>query len=355
MRQHVNGFDVIRLLASLLVLWSHQHALMGLPEPTVTVLQASIGGLGLFIFFAVSGYLNTTSASRHRSAAAFLFNRALRIYPALVVCVAFTVVLGVLLAGDKGAFLSSKLLSYVAKNSTLLFGVRTNVPGVFEQSPFPGALNGSLWSLPYEVKLYIVLAFSLAAARYNLRLPIFVFLTAALIAALSTAGLLPPLPEGNWWLFSAFFVAGSMVSAIQSFAGLPSAIGTLFVAALAFAILGNYLLMWQLLLVAVVILVGCASFPMWLRPPLDLSYGVFLYAFPIQQVSTMLFADFWPALAFSAMITFAMALLSALFIERYALKLKGRNPEQLISLIWPGQRKHQAAGPQNDNADALKN
>jgi peptidoglycan/LPS O-acetylase OafA/YrhL len=89
MRQHANGFDLFRLAAAVLVLWSHQHALMGLPEPTVAVLQGSIGGLGLYIFFAVSGYLNTISASRHRSMLVFLFNRALRIYPALAVCTAF--------------------------------------------------------------------------------------------------------------------------------------------------------------------------------------------------------------------------------------------------------------------------
>ena len=136
MRQHANAFDLVRLLAAVLVLWSHQHGLMGLPEPTGAILQAGAGGLGLYIFFAVSGYLNTISAGHHKSVAVFLFNRALRIYPALAVCTAFTVVLGLFVASDLQAFLSTKLISYVAKNTTLLFGVRTSVPGVFEHSPF---------------------------------------------------------------------------------------------------------------------------------------------------------------------------------------------------------------------------
>jgi peptidoglycan/LPS O-acetylase OafA/YrhL len=332
MRQHANGFDLIRLIAAVLVLWSHQHALMGLPQPTVAVLQGSIGGLGLYVFFAVSGYLNTISASRHRSMPVFLFNRVLRIYPALAVCTAFTVVLGAIVASDLRTFLSPNILSYLAKNTTLLFDVRTSVPGVFEQSPFPGALTGSLWSLPYEVKIYIVLAVCLAAARYNLVVPVVVFASATLIAVLSAIGILPAIPVGNWWIiFSTLFLAGSMVAATQSIVRLPLSIGALIAVALAFGGLGQQLLMWQLLLAAIVIAVGCVHLPKRLRLPLDLSYGVFLYAFPIHQVSTMLFTSFWLALAFSVVVTFTLALLSAVFIERPALNLKGINPARLIS------------------------
>jgi peptidoglycan/LPS O-acetylase OafA/YrhL len=342
-RQHANSFDLVRLLAAVLVLWSHQYGLMGLSEPTAAVLQIGAGGLGLYIFFAVSGYLNTISAEHHRSVAVFLFNRALRIYPALAVCTAFTVVLGLFAANDLQAFLGTKLISYIAKNTTLLFGIRTSVPGVFEHSPFPGALNGSLWSLPYEVKMYIVLALALAVARYNLLLPVVVFVSASLIAALSVLDVLPAPAEGNWWInFSTLFFTGSMVAAARSFVGLPIAVGALIAVAAAFASLGQYSLMCQLLLVAVVIVVGCIRLPKWLRPPLDLSYGVYLYAFPVQQISTMLFADFWPALAFSAVITFALALLSALFVDRPALTLKDLDPTRLISSIWTRANRHTA-------------
>jgi len=330
LRQHGNAFDHIRLVAAGLVLWSHQHALMGMGEPFVGVLGASYGGLGVYIFFAVSGYLNTASLAQRRSIQVYLFNRALRIYPALAACVVFTVILGFVVATDRDAYLSIRLLSYIAKNVTLLSGVKMGVPGVFEGNAFPQALNGSLWTLPYEVKMYVALAVCLALARYNLALPIIVFAGGCVVALLGTAGLLPVLPRAEFWvIFSILFLAGCAVAAAKSFAGLPLAIGALVAVALAFAGSGEQLLAWLLLLTAIVIAVGSITLPRRLRLPLDLSYGLYLYAFPIQQLSATLFTGFWPALAFSAVMTFALALMSALFIERYALRLKNR-----VAIPW---------------------
>jgi peptidoglycan/LPS O-acetylase OafA/YrhL len=241
--------------------------------------------------------------------------------------------LGLVVATDLHAFVSHKLLSYIAKNTTLFFGVKTGVPGVFEGSPFPEALNGSLWSLPYEVKMYVVLALCLAATRYNLAAPIIVFTGAAVITGF---GILPTLPEVSYWIaFSTLFLAGSFMAAVQVFAGLPVAIIALAVVALVFAGLGEYVLTWELLLTATVIATGCMTLPKWLRPPVDLSYGIYLYAFPVQQLSAMLFVDFWFALAFSAVITFTLALMSALFIERHALRLKAKLP----FLEWSGMMR----------------
>jgi peptidoglycan/LPS O-acetylase OafA/YrhL len=342
LRQHTNAFDLIRLGAASLVLWSHQHAIMGLHEPFVDVLGASYGGLGVYIFFAVSGYLNTQSLAQHRSVQVFLLNRALRIYPALAACVAFTVVLGFLVASDRHAYVGIKLVSYIVKNVTLFSGVKMGIPGVFESNAFPEALNGSLWTLPYEVRMYVVLALCLVAARYNLALPLIVFAGAGIITILGTVGLVPALPRSNFWVvFSTMFLAGSVVAGAQAFAGLPVAIGALAAIALAFAGVGEKILAWQLLLTAVVIAVGCIALPKRLRLPLDLSYGIYLYAFPVQQLGATLFTDFWPALAFSTVVTFALALMSALFIERYALRLKNHP----IVLRFAGRPAHRPVAP----------
>jgi peptidoglycan/LPS O-acetylase OafA/YrhL len=58
-----------------------------------------------------------------------------------------------------------------------------------------------------------------------------------------------------------------------------------------------------------------------------------LYAFPVQQLSAMLFTDFWTALLFSTLVTVLLATLSAVLIERYALRLKNRT-----AISWPAKK-----------------
>jgi peptidoglycan/LPS O-acetylase OafA/YrhL len=86
----------------------------------------------------------------------------------------------------------------------------------------------------------------------------------------------------------------SAVAVAKSFVGLPAAIGALAAIALAFAGVGEALRAWPLLLTAIVIAVGSITLPKRPQLPLDLSYGLYLYAFPIQQLSATLFTDFWP-------------------------------------------------------------
>ena len=118
---------------------------MGLPEPMVKVLGHSFGGLGVLIFFAISGYLNTLSVVRHKSMLRFLVSRGLRIYPGLAVCVLFTVTLGAFFAPDIKSYFNYQLLSFVGKNITLFFGYKGGVAGgVFTGNAYPDLLNGSL-------------------------------------------------------------------------------------------------------------------------------------------------------------------------------------------------------------------
>lgn len=315
LRQHSNSFDFIRLFAAGLVVWSHQHALMGLPEPTAGVLHTSFGGLGVFIFFAISGYLNTLSVARHKSMLTFLVSRGLRIYPGLVVCILFTVTLGAFLVSDVRYF-NYQLLSFIGKNITLFFGQKAGVAGgVFTGNVYPDALNGSLWTLAYEVKMYVLLAICFAAFRFKPNAPLII--SACGIFVISFSGL------GYYWLqFGALFLAGCLVASFQLLTSLRAGLAALIVLSCLFAVIGNVLLALYLLLAALVILIGGLRLPEALRLPLDLSYGIYIYAFPIQQLSAMLTSNFWIALLFSTTATLILALLSTLFIELPAQRLK---------------------------------
>ena len=81
-----NNIDFIRIIAALFVLYSHQHALMGLPEPSVLGAH-SLGGFGVLVFFSISGFLVAQSWHADPSFYRFALKRMLRIWPAMAVAV----------------------------------------------------------------------------------------------------------------------------------------------------------------------------------------------------------------------------------------------------------------------------
>ena len=110
------------------------------------------------MFFALSGFLVCGSLVRCRTLGTFLALRVLRLFPALVV----ETVLSALVIGP--VFTSLPLNSYFEDPSflgyfTSLVGVvKYKLPGVFTTNPFPVYVNGQLWTLPYELYCYILLA-----------------------------------------------------------------------------------------------------------------------------------------------------------------------------------------------------
>ena len=159
-RRRYGGFDVWRIGAALGVVLTHSFALTGhfedRPHVSVGGWTLAFGNIGVAVFFTISGFLVSMSLDRSRSTWAFLRNRIVRIYPALIVVVLLTTfVLGPLVTTLPlfDYFHNRQTVAYVAYNSTLLMGVKHYLPGVFDGGP----VNASLWSLPYEVWAYILL------------------------------------------------------------------------------------------------------------------------------------------------------------------------------------------------------
>jgi len=107
------------------------------------------------MFFVISGFLIAASLQRN-SVQGYLASRALRILPALIVCVGLsTFVLGPLLTTSADYWRNPQTWQYFTHNATL-HRAEFFLPGVFEQLPRT-AINGSLWTLPIEAQLYIAL------------------------------------------------------------------------------------------------------------------------------------------------------------------------------------------------------
>lgn len=140
-----------------MVLYGHSFVLLGLREP-LFMSWLPLGPLGVFIFFTISGYLVSESWDRDPHLLRFFQRRLLRILPGLAVCVLLTVgVLGPLLTTLPLAdyFSNPHTLGYLR---TIGLYITYYLPGVFDGNRYPNAVNGSLWSLPVEFLMYIVVA-----------------------------------------------------------------------------------------------------------------------------------------------------------------------------------------------------
>ncbi len=152
-----NSFDLLRLFAACLVLYSHQHVLLGMTEPQLFGWN-TLGGVGVSVFFFLSGLLVWSSWMRDPHWKRYFIRRSLRIFPGLWLVVILSVfVLGPWLTTLPLAeyFQVDQTKRYL---STAALIVRQGLPGVFADNPYPHALNGSLWTLPVEFFCYVLVA-----------------------------------------------------------------------------------------------------------------------------------------------------------------------------------------------------
>ncbi len=322
-----NNFNLIRLIAAWLVIYSHSWAITGSAGADLVgmlTLQKSAGALAVDVFFLISGFLVAASVQRN-SLRAFLLARALRIYPALMVCVMLTVcILGPLLTTAPDYWGDAKTWRYLWANASL-WRAEFWLPGVFETLPRT-AVNGSLWTLPIEGRLYLVLMLAglsgmLAPRRY---LPAW---TLAMVAAGAFASLRAPLPEHLSYLIwvTAFFITGTLGWVYRERIRLsPWPLAALLVGAAALRGTQGFSLAYFALIAYGTLYIGLVP-----RLPVieknDLSYGLYLYGWPMQQLALLAGAA---SILTNTLAATALALLCAaaswFLVEKPALHWKRR-------------------------------
>ena len=158
-----NNFKIIRLLAAFLVLTGHAYILTGPPAPVL--LFSATQRLGIIIFFTVGGYLITESWERDPHYIRYLIKRIFRIFPALIACIFLTVfVFGpVLSTRTIRQYFSDRSVWDYLKNIFLY--VTYTLPGVFNENPVSSVINGSLWSLPVEFFMYLLIPLLCTAGK----------------------------------------------------------------------------------------------------------------------------------------------------------------------------------------------
>ena len=334
-----NNFDALRVMAALMVIHGHGWVLAGDAGPGLWGVPFARAGLD--VFFSVSGYLVTGSWENGPRLGRFLGKRALRIMPGLAACVLLTVaVLGpaaTLL--PLGAYLgSSGTWRYLAN---IAFYNELYLPGVFTGLREGGAVNGSLWSLLPEALCYLTVPILALLPR---RPAVLAILAAGiggygvyLFYGHTGAGpALYALDLKYAFVEVPFFFIGSMLRLLEARLGerLWRADLCLLLFAANFMVSswfdwGNLPLEW-FSLPYMAIAFGRMSLPGLRRVGRfgDLSYGLYLYAFPVQQlVLAKLPGLHWPVLTCVAL-TVPLAFLSWHLVERPALRWRTRSAAQ---------------------------
>lgn len=322
----------MRLMAASMVFWSHQFPISGLPEPSVPHV-GSVGGLAVFFFFAISGYLNSQSILRSKSSAEFLVSRSFRIFPGLMVCMGLSVFLGAFVTSlpladyfvpSQGFNGRDAPFSFLWRNSTLFFGLDYSLPGVFQSSLSFKAMAGPIWTLPEEAKLYIFLAIIAFCARFSPR--VMGAAVALAIGGFAVAGIwyeLTPVWLTHKGLTCAIvFASGAGVALVERCTSKMIALAAFGAISLLLLVCGQIDTMALVVIAPLCVLLNDIPLPSWTAPKLDISYGVYLYAFPSQQVTAGIFPEFWSTGLFAFALTVTFGILSAAYVEQPMLRYR---------------------------------
>jgi len=302
-----NHFTLLRLVLAIIVVGVHSFTLLvPLPERASIHWAEVLGELAVSGFFAVSGCLISASWTRSPNFGAYILKRVLRIYPgylaAGMVCAFGFAALGV---PDVRAYYANLSLPKYALDLLRLTMIQT--PGAFAANPDP-YLNGSSWTILMEFWCYLLVpVVALAGAK---RVPRIIGLLLGIFLTLYALQLF--WPHGGWWapdhdstwhelriplpilwqgrwprLLSAFWAGAAFITYrdriphCKTWAAICT--GALLAASfreslflLLWPICGSYLLFWFAWHPKI-------RSPKWMERQ-DLSYGTYLYAFPVQQV-----------------------------------------------------------------------
>lgn len=331
---------LLRMIAALLVLAGHSIVLVGPKagwrDPVHEFMPATYTHLlGVMMFFVISGYLITLSWLRRPELPRFLLARVLRLWPALIA----NVVLLALVVGPivtrlpRGTYFSEgdafgTAYQYVYRNASLL-EMHWFLPGVFTTNPVQRYVNGSLWTIPIEALMYgCVALLGLAGILRRRWLAVAVIVLACSVWVLWPAftGKVPT--GGTAWLgriLMGLFGAGSLFCLLRRY--LPVSTGMMIVV-VAVCVLQRHSLHARpfLWLAVAYVTIWLAYVPRLPTIPkrMDLSYGTYLWAFPMQQIVLLSgLRNPWLLSAVTTPIVLVIAAASWWLMEKPVLSLKG--------------------------------
>jgi len=340
-----NNFNLIRFISAFLVLYSHSYPLTGSHSDPLERYGVSFGDLAVNIFFVTSGFLVAGSLATRKNIGIFLYARILRIMPGLTASMLFCVFVVGVLYTEKSLFAyfsSPATYDYLFSNTTLVVkALQWGLPGVFIDNPYKITVNGSIWTLPWELKMYLLLTV--------VSLPVYLppqfrlhekWLTLA-VSALGVVSILVYLVlimknqhlEHPGIRFLGMFFIGATFYVMRHRIPISHGIALL-MALMLFYLRGNPFVFKLFLTVSIgylCIYLAYTTCPILLRFNRigDYSYGIYIYAFPVQQAISASYPgiDVSEMTVLAMLVTLPLSIASWHFIEKPFLDVKKRHEE----------------------------
>ena len=334
-----NALNAWRLILASGVILQHSWPLTG--RELATPFTGLLTQVWVDAFFVVSGFLITGSWMNNPRLREYAAARLLRIFPGLWVClliVAFVAApIGAALSG--GSLRLSSQIAYVLNNG-LLNIFYTGIDGTPQGVPWPGVWDGPIWTLIFELLCYIAVAVLgvVGLLRRRWTIPIVFAVSVAGSAVVGYPVMQVETVPQMVLRFAVVFSAGALIYQFRD--RIPARWWVVLVCVglvIALGLLPNYRVFAALPLAYAVIVSGA----LMKRPQLrnDLSYGMYIYAWPVQQLlaaAGLVWLD--PRLFFlvATLCTVPLAAFSWFVVERQAMKLKRRVRKKEFAESAPG-------------------
>ena len=330
---HRNNFDFLRFLFASLVIITHSYALLGQIQldPLNRITGRAFSDLAVCGFFVISGFLTHQSLERSSSLMSFLRKRFVRVYPGLIAVLLLSVfVLGpVYTTLPPATYFGTKDTWIYLFSNLFLLPMAKDLPGVFSDN-FETAVNGSLWTLRYEVLFYTALClfFKTPLVIKRRLFPLLFIALAISHLLLKLEYIQPPAAlAGHLFYFTslgAYFSAGMTLSLFTDRLFNHKKL-VFFTTAGIFATSSLFMQQELFLFALVSFPVMVITFGYLYKPFLhfsrytgDISYGTYIYAFPLQQALIVMVPSFTPASLIlpSLLLSWLFGLLSWHFVEK---------------------------------------
>lgn len=339
--EHEKAFGFLRLLFASLVIIAHCHETAdgsNINEPLHRLFGTiSLGTISVYGFFIISGYLITSSFSNSKSNFSYLVKRIARIYPGFIVASFFCLFIVAPLAGGIGPLSKAAVLGIV--HIFALQPPETENP--FAGTYFP-ALNGAMWTISYEFRCYVLVLVLGLLGRFRTgpwliaALAILMLVVAKatpdqIVQKFDSAHGHPGLWFGRYrdaFNFFGVFLAGSAFYVFRDRISVRSDLAVVAVIGLAlglcyrpiveafFSVFGGYLIFY-------IASFGAQTFLKEINNKTDVSYGVYLYGWPVMKLLQMYIGvqPVWLIIGLTLAISYVLGLLSWWCVEKPVLQL----------------------------------